>query len=93
MSATPTAREIDNLDAAQTLLSRDYFNRQELARELIATLRYVDRLRALRIGPPAVKIGKRLYFRKDAVLKWLRDQEDPGHFLGRRSAKIREAIA
>ena len=77
----------------QGLIDTHYLNREQLARELKITVRAIDRMRALGTAPPSVKVGKRLFFRRDAVMAWLERQEDPRRFLGRRSAKIREAIA
>lgn len=43
----------------------------ELAAELGVTPRTVQRWNARRIGPPKIKIGKRVYYRREAVEAWM----------------------
>lgn len=39
------------------------------------SLRTVQRERAQRIGPPYIKLGRKIYYRPAAIETWLLDQE------------------
>lgn len=65
-------------------LLSDYIDKPQLAKELKRTVRTLDRLLLHGDGPPFVRIGKRVLFRRDAVLEWLRSREQPGRPVGRR---------
>jgi DNA-binding transcriptional MerR regulator len=47
----------------------------ELTRRSPATLRW---LRHRGEGPPAHRAGRRIYYRRSAVIQWLKDQEQLG---------------
>jgi len=56
-------------------LSEDFWQEREFAafvRKNIRTIRLWDQLR---IGPPRIKIGKTVLYRKSAVEAWLRSRE------------------
>jgi predicted DNA-binding transcriptional regulator AlpA len=63
-------------DCASPLLA-DYLTKPQLARELHRTIRTLDRLLLHGDGPPSVRIGKQVLFRREAVLQWLRERETP----------------
>jgi len=46
----------------------------DLLRTSESTVRY---WRHTRTGPPSIKVGRRVLYRRDAVLAWLRDCETP----------------
>ncbi len=60
----------------------------EVARELGVHRRTLDRWHLLRIGPPRTELGKRVFYRREAVAAWIRDQERPHSPAGRRPAGI-----
>lgn len=39
------------------------------------TLRTIQRERALRIGPPFIKLGRNVFYRREAIEAWLLAQE------------------
>ena len=53
----------------------DLLTDDELCRERGITPRTSQRERAQRIGPPYIKIGRKIYYRKEAVRDWLLSQE------------------
>lgn len=53
----------------------DYFTPAELGGELKKSARTIARWDRLRIGPPKTVIGKKPYYRREAVRKWLLRQE------------------
>lgn len=53
----------------------DLFSVDDLATELDVTRRTIERWHAQRIGPPRIKIGKRVYYRGAAVREWILSQE------------------
>ena len=58
-----------------TGLLDDYFTPAELGVELKQSERTIARWDRLRIGPPKTMIGKKPYYRREAVRKWLLRQE------------------
>jgi len=55
----------------------DWMGRKELASELSISVDTLARWEAQRIGPPCVKIGRRVYYRREAVRDWLVSKERP----------------
>lgn len=53
----------------------EYLTLDALAEELGVTTRTVLRWHAERRGPPRVKVGRKLMYRRAAVETWLRDKE------------------
>ena len=41
--------------------------------------RSLQRWRQQGTGPPWIRVGKRVLYRREAVLKWLEDKEKGGH--------------
>ena len=54
----------------------EYMSRDQLAEQLDRCARTLDRWHSLRIGPPRTIIGKRVLYRRQAVVDWLRAQEE-----------------
>lgn len=52
-------------------LLADYLTREETAQELHVAVRTLERWRVLRIGPPQVRIGARIYYHRTKVAAWL----------------------
>lgn len=61
--------------APSGLLS-DYLTRAEAARELDVSVDTLQRWETRRTGPVCVRTGRKVLYRKGAILDWLRDQED-----------------
>lgn len=53
----------------------DWMARAELADVLGVTSDTLARWETRRIGPPCVRIGRKVLYRREAVQKWLQDQE------------------
>ena len=69
-------KEID--DAApevDTGLLTGWLNRADLARELTLTVDTLQRWETRRMGPPCVRVGRKVIYRMEAVRDWLREQE------------------
>jgi len=56
---------------AKEPLLLDYLSPSELAAELKVKTRTVDRWRAVGIGPPITKVGRKVYYKRTAVAEWL----------------------
>jgi len=54
----------------------DWMSREELARELKLSVDTLARWETRRIGPPCVRVGRRVLYRRGAVQEWLRQQEE-----------------
>jgi len=52
----------------------DYLSHKQLARELGVAERTLDRWRAVGEGPPRTLIGQRVYYAREDVRTWLREQ-------------------
>ena len=52
-------------------LLADYLTREQAADELRVNSRTLARWRVLRIGPPQVRIGQRVYYQRRRVAEWL----------------------
>jgi hypothetical protein len=57
----------------------DLIPEAELAAARGVCLRTIQRERALRIGPPFIRLGRRIFYRPEAVEAWLiaREQTQP----------------
>ena len=53
----------------------DYLTAEQVANQLGITRRTFDAMCARREGPPRTRIGRRVYYRKEALADWLRKQE------------------
>ena len=58
-----------------TPLLADYMTPEQLAAELNKSPRTIDRWARLRIGPPRTVIGKKPYYRREAVREWMLSKE------------------
>ena len=68
----------DTDDAApdvDTGLLVGWLNRSDLARELTLSVDTLQRWETRRIGPPCVRVGRKVLYRMEAVRDWLREQE------------------
>ena len=54
----------------------DYMSRNELAEQIDRNPRTLDRWASLGIGPPRTILGRRTMYRRQAVVDWLRAQEE-----------------
>jgi predicted site-specific integrase-resolvase len=59
----------------ETGLLDGWLNRAELAHELAISVDTLQRWETRRIGPPCVRVGRKVLYRKDAVREWLCEQE------------------
>ena len=57
----------------------DIVSREQLAPYLLTSVRTLDRLESLMIGPPRIKILGTVYYRLSSVRKWLEEQEKRPH--------------
>lgn len=64
-------------DATEKVLS-GWMSRAELAQELGVSTDTLERWAIQRSGPPSARIGRRVYYRREAVIEWLRDREVKG---------------
>ncbi len=62
------------MNAERKILS-EWITRAELARELNVTQDTLARWAAAGIGPPLVKVGRRVLYRRSAVREWLEKLE------------------
>ena len=53
----------------------EYLDDAQLARELDVSPRTVARWRAMREGPPLTRVGRRVLYRRSAVMAWLAELE------------------
>ena len=72
MTATGTA-----VRSASGGLLGGWISRLDLALELGLTVDTLRRWEAQRFGPPCVRAGRKVYYRRDAVHDWLQLQEVP----------------
>lgn len=56
-------------------LLEGWLNRSELAKELTLSIDTLQRWETRRVGPPCVRVGRKVLYRKEAVRDWLREQE------------------
>lgn len=66
---------LDGASADDTGLLTGWLNRAELARELALSVDTLQRWETRRMGPPCVRVGRKVLYRMEAVRDWLRDQE------------------
>jgi len=55
----------------------ELLTRAELAQQLESTPRTLSRWEAASQGPPKIVIGRKVFYRKKAVLEWLAAKENP----------------
>jgi len=80
----PRAPRDERPEASQKLLMGDYFEEEQLARELNVTRRTLRLWRLRHTVPPFGRLGKRIVYRVEAVRGWLASLDKPQR--GRRTA-------
>jgi hypothetical protein len=65
----PAAPEVDSG------LLTGWLDRTDLARELTLSVDTLQRWETRRMGPPCVRVGRKVLYRMEAVRDWLREQE------------------
>lgn len=71
------------------LLSNDYVTREQFAHDILGkSTRTADRMEQLGIGPPRIRIGKLILYKKQSILEWVAAQE-PRRQQPRRSRRAR----
>ena len=71
---------------AGTLLS-GWISRSDLAQQLEVTEGTLRRWESERWGPPCIRAGRKIYYRRAAVLQWLEEQEVAVQRQGRRGSR------
>lgn len=64
-----------------------WISRADLAQQLQVTEGTLRRWEAERWGPPCIRAGRKIYYRRSAVLEWMEDREAVGHRRGRRGGR------
>ena len=72
-SATPD--ELAELYEPRNVLS-GYFDPAALAAELNVCTKTLDRWRVIGEGPPSITVGRKRYYKRDAVIAWLETREE-----------------
>ena len=65
----------DSTPEVDTGLLTGWLNRTDLARELTLSVDTLQRWETRRMGPPCVRVGRKVLYRMEAVRDWLREQE------------------
>jgi hypothetical protein len=65
----------DAVPEVDTGLLTGWLNRTDLARELTLSVDTLQRWETRRVGPPCVRVGRKVLYRMEAVRDWLREQE------------------
>jgi hypothetical protein len=68
------------MSEAATILATEYFTPQELAREMNVAQITLARWRARKVGPPFIRVGLRILYRRDSYRKWLERLETKPQF-------------
>ncbi|OLB24859.1 MAG: hypothetical protein AUH15_00015 [Acidobacteriales bacterium 13_2_20CM_55_8] len=75
MASQPVALvSADTSTTASDFLS-DYLTEKQLARSLTRNVRTIRRWDALRIGPPRIRVGRKILYKKSSVAHWLQENE------------------
>ncbi len=54
----------------------EWMTRRALARELGVSVDTLARWETCRIGPPSIRVGRKVLYRRETVREWLREQEE-----------------
>jgi len=73
-------------DTSRALLN-GWISRSDLAQELEVTEGTLRRWTAERWGPPCIRAGRKIYYRRSVVVEWLEDQEAADHRRARRGMR------
>jgi DNA-binding transcriptional MerR regulator len=57
------------------LITRDLFSRVEIARHFGVSQQTLRKWELTGQGPPTIRVGRRIFYRAQAVRQWLLDQE------------------
>jgi hypothetical protein len=71
-----------------SLVLEGFLSREELAREFRLTTRTLDRLEALRQGPPRVYFGRMILYKAESVREWLHSREQDMKAPVKRRSKV-----
>jgi predicted site-specific integrase-resolvase len=72
MGLKETDKAVPEVD---TGLLTGWLDRADLARELTLSVDTLQRWETRRMGPPCVRVGRKVIYRMEAVRDWLREQE------------------
>ena len=61
---------------ANPLLGDEFLTPDALARELGKSPRTLARWNVLRCGPPKIRVGRSVYYRRTSVRQWLESREE-----------------
>jgi hypothetical protein len=61
--------------AGEDSILADYITRAQFAAQFGITERTAERWERLREGPPVTHVGRKVLYRKDSVLSWLKSRE------------------
>lgn len=64
-----------------------WISRADLAQQLEITEGTLRRWETERWGPPCIRAGRKIFYRRNAVLEWLEQQETLGPRRGRRGSR------
>jgi predicted DNA-binding transcriptional regulator AlpA len=70
----------------QTPITAEFVEPDVLAKELGMSKRTLDRWYVNREGPPRITIGRKILYRRESVLAWLRSREESQPRARKRSA-------
>ena len=73
--ATIAAPEVTQ-GSATSLLGDEFLTPDALARELGKSPRTLARWNVLRCGPPKIRVGRSVYYRRTSVRQWLESREE-----------------
>ena len=76
----------DRQEPSRALLG-GWISRADLAQELEVTEGTLRRWAAERWGPPCIRAGRKVFYRRTAVVEWLEDQEAAELRRARRGAR------
>lgn len=65
----------DDTDAPARSFLRDWISRADLALEFGVSADTLRRWETMRSGPPCVRAGRKVFYRRAAVQDWFEDQE------------------
>jgi predicted DNA-binding transcriptional regulator AlpA len=76
-----------------TFITEEYWERKEFAQVMGVDPRSVDTWEVKGIGPPRIKIGKRILYRKSSVMQWLATRETSRNRRMARRARNQRMVA
>jgi len=73
--ATQPLVSADSTAANASDFLSEYFTEKQLGQALDRDIRTLRRWDALRVGPPRIRVGRKILYRKSAVAHWLAQHE------------------